>query len=125
MEIWKIWSTYILYIRKVLNFELDFILLLFFCPIKRKIDSLADMHAYIYFYPAVTVTATITVWPVSHYCTTFLRKPRDLPFPFSARLHAAFGSLSSPDRTRSRAVRARSDQGAHPDHSDSGRHGVK
>ena len=28
------------------------------------------MHACIYFYPAVTVTATaiITVWPVSHYC---------------------------------------------------------
>ena len=46
------------------------------------------------------------------YQTTFLRKPRDLPFPLSARLHAAFGSLSSPDRTRSRAVRARSDQGA-------------
>ena len=71
MEIWKIWSTYILYIRKVHNFELDFILLLFFfCSIKRKIDSLADMHACIYFYPAVTVTATaiITVWPVSHYC---------------------------------------------------------
>ena len=47
-----------------------------------------------------------------HYCNCFLRNPRDLPFPFSVRLHAAFCSLSSPDRTRSRAVRARSDQGA-------------
>ena len=49
---------------------------------------------------------------ILYYCMTFLRKPRDFPFPFSVRLHAAFGSLSSPDRTRSRAVRARSDQGA-------------
>ena len=42
------------------------------------------------------------------------RKPRDFPFPFSARLHAAFGSLSSPDRTRIRKVRAWSDQVLQP-----------
>ena len=49
---------------------------------------------------------------LDYYRTTFLRKPRDLPLPFSDRLHAAFGSLSSLDRARSRTVRARSDQGA-------------
>lgn len=35
------------------------------------------------------------------YCDTFLRESRDLPFPFSVRLLAAFGSLSSLERARS------------------------
>ena len=47
------------------------------------------------------------------YCASFLQKPRDLPFLFSVRLSATFGSLSSPDCTQSTMVRAWSDQGAY------------
>ena len=54
---------------------------------------------------------------VMHLCMTFLRKPRDLPFPFSAQLHAAFCSLSSPDHARSRARHVQSNQGAAPEQS--------
>ena len=49
------------------------------------------------------------------YCRTFLRKPRNLPFLFSVRLLAAFGSLSRLERTRSKVMRARSAQGTAPE----------
>lgn len=48
---------------------------------------------------------------INPYCTTFLRKSRDLSFPFWVRLGHAFCSLSSPDRTRSRTVCVWSDPG--------------
>ena len=54
---------------------------------------------------------------VNHYCRCFLRKPGNLPFPFSVRLHAAFGSLSSPECIRNRAVCVQSNQGVTPEQS--------
>ncbi|EYE97155.1 uncharacterized protein EURHEDRAFT_375751 [Aspergillus ruber CBS 135680] len=52
---------------------------------------------------------------VASFCDSLLRKSRHLPFPFSVRLPAAFGSLSRPERTRSKVMRARSAQGTMPE----------
>ena len=46
-----------------------------------------------------------------YYCKCFLRKSRHLPFLFSVRFLAAFGSLSSPEHTQSKVVRVWSAQG--------------
>lgn len=65
---------------------------------------------------ASSIKATMVVFS---YCTTFLRKPRDFPFPFSVRLSATLCSMSSPERMRSRAARVWNDQETAPERSQS------